>query len=123
MSETKPKFTPGPWVVSHRCSGAGWHDDETFGLGWELEGPPEPMLRGMFAKAADAHLIASAPNLYAALEDELKMRTSAIKAIEAHHNGTLSLEEFEHVITGIFTGSFVGDLTRAALSKARGEHE
>lgn len=60
--------TPGPWKVYHRHERAGPHSDEMAGLGWELEGPPEAMLRGQFAKAADAHLIAAAPDLLAALE-------------------------------------------------------
>ena len=38
------------------------------GLGWDIEGPPEPMLRGQFAKAADAKLAAAAPDLLEALE-------------------------------------------------------
>jgi hypothetical protein len=37
------------------------------GLGWEIEGPPDATLRGQFARAADAHLIAAAPEMYEAL--------------------------------------------------------
>lgn len=60
--------TPGPWTVTHRCFGAKPTDDEIVGLGWELEGPPEPMLRGQFSKAADAYLVAAAPDLLEALQ-------------------------------------------------------
>ena len=60
--------TPGPWRAKHRHSAAGPHDDELSGLGWEILGPEEPLLRGQFAKSADAHLIAAAPELRAALE-------------------------------------------------------
>lgn len=66
------KHTPGPWRAVHRFIGAGPHDDEVAGLGWEVEGPPEPDGRGQFAKAADAHLIAAAPDLLAACELALK---------------------------------------------------
>lgn len=62
------EHTPGPWAVSHRCIGCGPKDDESAGLGLELVGPPEPALRGQFAKAADALLAAAAPSLFAALE-------------------------------------------------------
>lgn len=65
MSE---KHTPGPWRVRHRHYDAGPNEDEIGGLGWELEGPPEPM-RGHFALAADAHLVAAAPDLLASLKN------------------------------------------------------
>jgi len=55
--------TAGPWAVEHRHCDATDEDDEMSGLGWEFvhnQGPPEPQLRGMFAKAADAHLIVQA---------------------------------------------------------------
>ena len=63
---SKPQHTPGPWIARSRHN---YPDrDECCGLGWEIEGPPEPQLRGQFAKAADAYLIAAAPDLLAALE-------------------------------------------------------
>ena len=37
------------------------------GLGWDIDGPLEPMLRGQFSRAADARLVASAPDMYQAL--------------------------------------------------------
>lgn len=58
--------TPGPWRAEHRHSGAGATDDETGGLGWDIVGPPEPSMRGQFARAADARLVAAAPELLAA---------------------------------------------------------
>jgi hypothetical protein len=64
------EHTPGPWIAKHRHSEAKATDDEIYGLGWYIEGPPEPM-RGQFAKAADARLIAAAPQMLAALEAAL----------------------------------------------------
>ena len=64
------EHTPGPWTVRHRCVDKSPYDDESCGLGLEVDGPPEPM-RGRFARAADAHLVAAAPELLAALEQAL----------------------------------------------------
>ena len=64
------EHTPGP-VGNSLALGMSTMDgtmDEMSGLGWEIDGPPEPMLRGQFAKAADAHLIAASPEMLAALE-------------------------------------------------------
>jgi hypothetical protein len=53
--------------MKHRHVGLGgaW-EDERAGLGWEFvegEGPPEPQLRGIISRGADARLIALAPDL------------------------------------------------------------
>ena len=64
------KHTPGPWKARHRHAYATPTSDAIGGLGWEIEGPPEPM-RGQFALAADAHLVAAAPET-AAERDRLK---------------------------------------------------
>lgn len=61
------KGTPGPWQACHRHCDATGSEDEMSGLGWDVDGPPAPMLRGMFSLAADAKLIAAAPDLLAAL--------------------------------------------------------
>lgn len=63
-----PAHTPGPWKAKHRHRYASPTDDEYAGVGWDIEGPPEPMFRGQFEKAADAYLIAAAPDLLAACE-------------------------------------------------------
>ena len=65
----KIDHTPGPWRAVHRHSHGAPHDDEMAGLGWDIEGPPEPALRGQFARAADARLAAAAPILYEALKE------------------------------------------------------
>lgn len=57
------EHTPGPWkAVPRSVLNDGTQDETGDGLGWDIEGPPEPQLRGQFKKAADAHLIATAPD-------------------------------------------------------------
>ena len=51
------KHTPGPWGLWSRGGG----DGSLFG--WDLDGPPEPQMRGTFAKYEDALLAAAAPDL------------------------------------------------------------
>ena len=70
--------TPGPWHAAHRHGDGTAHEDVIGQLGWEVHGPPEPGpgCRGQFRKAGDAHLIAAAPDLLAALETCLKGGTS-----------------------------------------------
>lgn len=60
--------TPGPWTAIRRYYRAVPHDDERSGFGWEVEGPEMPTLRGMFARAADAHLVAASPDMLDAIE-------------------------------------------------------
>ena len=55
--------TPGPWKAVPRSSDNDGTHDERGGLGWDIEGPPEPTLRGQFSLAADAYLTAAAPDL------------------------------------------------------------
>ena len=57
------EHTPGPWIAQPRHIHNDGTQDEMDGLGWDIKGPPAPMLRGMFAKAADAYLGAAAPEL------------------------------------------------------------
>lgn len=56
------------WKAAHRAVNAEPTSDEIDGLGWDIEGVEQPMLRGMFAKAEDAYLAAAAPDMLAALE-------------------------------------------------------
>ena len=66
------KHTPGPWNAVPRDVDADKPGNmdigESSGLGWDIEGPPEPQLRGQFAKGSDAQLIEAAPDMLAALE-------------------------------------------------------
>lgn len=66
MARKQTNHTPGPWTVCHRHVDCGPDDDEMSGLGLEVDGPPVPM-RGDYAFAADARLIAAAPDMLAAL--------------------------------------------------------
>lgn len=79
------EHTPGPWKAVHRHANAKPTSNEMSGLGWEIYGPPEPM-RGQFSLAADAHLIAAAPSMYAALEvirDDSALTIETIRMIAA----------------------------------------
>lgn len=64
-ASTVPAFTPGPWVVQqHRgVNGASIVADN----GRRVVSLPRKADRPYSQKEADAHLIASAPDLYAAL--------------------------------------------------------
>ena len=58
------KATPEPWEArcrdsSHKLDSARWS-----GLGWEIDGPPEPMLRGQFERGEDAIFVAHARTYY-----------------------------------------------------------
>ena len=58
--------TPGPWVPFQNVG--AYSDDYNSGLGWDIVGPKAPRLAGRFVSAADAYLVASAPDLLEALE-------------------------------------------------------
>lgn len=52
--------TPGPWTAASRDVSGRLDSNERSGLGWELDGPPEPDLRGQFARGEDALFLAHA---------------------------------------------------------------
>lgn len=51
--------TPGPWEAYSRDISGRVDSDKSSGLGWDIDGPPEPRLRGQFANGHDAILIAA----------------------------------------------------------------
>jgi hypothetical protein len=96
------KATPGPW----EWDGNVWDYDPVFEAPW-LEGEDGRLvLRGQItcSSEANAHLIAAAPELYAALEELLRYANDSNDC----QYGTLSTR-------------LVKDIAEAALAKARGE--
>jgi hypothetical protein len=70
LREWCEKRTPGEWEVTHRdVDGTEFTDEMSSGLGLEIEGPERPMLRGDFARAADAQLMVAGPRLAEAILD------------------------------------------------------
>jgi hypothetical protein len=102
MSDTK--FTPGEW----RKDGNGNRVTTQRGIIAEC---PVPQKGGVFDCQANAHLIAAAPELYAALEE---MDSAAVYLCAVQANPKL---------LGTATAKFTDarEHTRAALAKARGE--
>ncbi len=65
----QPKWTPGPWAVERNKRTWGWVDVVGPSLG--VGGPTQATdltLADEVKRIAEAHLIAAAPDLYAALE-------------------------------------------------------
>ena len=98
-------ITPGPWMAYPRNVDNDGTQDELCGLGWEIDGPPEPQLRGQFSRAADAYLIAAAPELLAAC-----MMVERLVALAEFPCGAL--------ITAGRQLAELGPLLRAAIAKA-----
>jgi hypothetical protein len=99
MSEGKAKFTPGPWVVKQSEWGISVQCEKSpsglpFAVTPVCEIEQEPDTGGL----EDAALIAAAPDMYAALENALK-----VAEFEGHPFRPWQEE------------------ARAALAKARGE--
>ena len=65
----KSKITPGYWQARNLDPDG----KSTDGDGWEIDGPPQPLGRGQFAKATDAHVAAASPELYFATETLLEL--------------------------------------------------
>ena len=98
-------ITPGPWMAYPRNVDNDGTQDELCGLGWEIDGPPEPQLRGQFSRAADAYLIAAAPELLAAC-----MMVERLVALAEFPSNAL--------ITAGRQLAELGPLLRAAIAKA-----
>lgn len=76
--------TPGPWKAYHRDGSYSPADDESnAGLGLEVDGPPDAVLRGTYRRSADAQFIAHArediPALLARVR-ELEQEAAALRA-------------------------------------------
>ena len=110
MSDTE--FTPGPWKwTENSASEKGNECIEVFqGEGSEYSPQVcylQSCYRGSAETIADAHLIASAPDIYKALEDLLDRY---VGLVECGDCGNWDAETEEEVIA-----------SRTALTKARGE--
>ena len=96
----QPKWTPGPWAVERNKRTWGWVDVVGPSLG--VGGPTQATdltLADEVKRIAEAHLIAAAPDLYAALE----AMTARMSLYSGHHDDALTA------------------MGKAALAKARGE--
>ena len=85
------RATPSPWTVYHRdMRGNPETDEMSSGLGLEIKGPPEPALRGQFAKAADAQVMARSreamPALIAERATLLAALDKTVTALIHHHS-------------------------------------
>ena len=106
----QPKWTPGPWAVERNKRTWGWVDVVGPSLG--VGGPTQATdltLADEVKRIAEAHLIAAAPDLYAALD-------AAMAFIESH--------VADPDITDVMIRNYrtLQDLRpRDALAKARGE--
>ena len=103
MSMENPEHTAGPWKARARCVTNDGTQDEMAGLGWNIEGPPEPT-RGQFFKAADAYLAAASPEMY-----------KALKAM-VDHFGPLEDNHLVHKTARLATKK-----AKAAIAKAEGK--
>ena len=99
-------ITPGPWKARPRSILNDGNQDEIIGLGWSIMGPPEPELGGQFPRAADAYLMAAAPELLAAC-----MMVERLVALAEFPSNAL--------ITAGRQLAELGPLLRAVIAKAR----
>ena len=79
-------ITPEPWVAVARHRDNDGTQDEMDGLGWDIEGPPEPM-RGQFSKCADAQFAAHSPEYVALL-------VAVVEAEIGHYSPTYRAEHW-----------------------------
>ena len=104
-------------VVSHRSHGCTPDDDQRSGLGLEIhdedgnEWPELPMLRGNYAKAADARFIAAAVNNWDALLDD----RDALAAMRAENE---KLHAFVSWLTGVCVDHDLNTLVRQEIRPA-----
>jgi hypothetical protein len=78
--------TPGPWSTISRGGNGGTSD---YAFGWDVEGPPEPHVRGQFANRADAAYIAAFhPATALALLDRLEALEAALIVVFHREDGS-----------------------------------
>ena len=108
---TGPNHTPGPWRAVPRSSICDTPSEGKDGLGWDIEGPPEPMLRGQFAKGADARLVAAAPAMF-----------DALRRIEAECQEPVNIPESDvDILAAQLRVPVIQEMARYALTLAKGE--
>ena len=78
------RSTPGDWKPTCRDSSGGMDSAEMSGLGWEVDGPPEPLLRGQFRRGEDAIFIANAHQDIPDLLDHIAALSRAQEATDAN---------------------------------------
>lgn len=76
IKELLAAVTPEPWVAVARHGDNDGTQDEMSGLGWDIEGPPQPM-RGQFSRCADAKFAAHSPEYVALL-------VAVVEAVRKH---------------------------------------
>lgn len=120
----KTRFTPGPWWVfqpeeNDPCKGIEAASLSIVGYGDDPDGGPGVKGATQEERDANAYLIASAPELYAALES---VEESFQVLLEPHADGRVLLASGS-IAHGAVMGAFYGvrESIAAALAKARGE--
>ena len=99
-------ITPGPWTARPRHVHNDGTQDAINGVGWSITGPPEALVKGQFSRAADAYLMAAAPELLAAC-----MMVERLVALAEFPSYAL--------ITAGRQLAELGPLLRAVIAKAR----
>ena len=85
-------LTLGPWIAKPRHIDNDGFQDQIDGLGWDLEGPPVPMLRGQFARAADAYAAAASPDMVDVLISVSRLGSGGKITHELYQKVTAALE-------------------------------
>ncbi len=108
--ELADKATEGPWEVDGRdCDfdRGNLYTGEQSGLGYEIIGPPEPMLRGQFGRYADAALIAESRTAVPLLVAEVRRLNSVLVEAARNHRCACTLVPMEQLCPAIPIDQFV----------------
>ena len=82
IEERANKATEAPWIAHPRSIHNSDDGEERSGLGFDIDGPPEPQLRGQFSRGKDAVFIAHARTDIPALIAEVRRLREALEGIE-----------------------------------------